>query len=233
MTRLAPLPVARAADLRARLEGISRDLQEIRRQVSALEAATDHGALSGLADDDHTQYLRTDGGRACTGTQEFDAGLSIGRSSPIVFDLAGNDWSINVTSNELHLDRTDTTGTVVLGATDATKVALQVRGDLTVGNIAYGGGTLAGRGVFLVEANASGSAGTLGLGYTNSDAVSVGGALSAIGFYGNTRAAQTTGWAVSNKTTDKTLDCDGTLDQVADVLGTLIDTLKAMNLLGA
>ncbi len=36
-------------------------------------AATDHGALTGLADDDHTQYLRTDGTRAATGSQAFSA----------------------------------------------------------------------------------------------------------------------------------------------------------------
>lgn len=42
--------------------------------ITALEsvgasALTDHGALGGLADDDHTQYLRTDGTRALTGDQ--------------------------------------------------------------------------------------------------------------------------------------------------------------------
>jgi hypothetical protein len=32
---------------------------------------SDHGTLKGLADDDHTQYLRTDGARALTGNQDF------------------------------------------------------------------------------------------------------------------------------------------------------------------
>jgi hypothetical protein len=32
---------------------------------------SDHGLLDGLADDDHTQYLRTNGARACTGIQEL------------------------------------------------------------------------------------------------------------------------------------------------------------------
>jgi len=32
---------------------------------------TDHGSLKGLSDDDHTQYLRTDGTRALTGNQDF------------------------------------------------------------------------------------------------------------------------------------------------------------------
>ena len=36
----------------------------------------DHGELSGLADDDHTQYARTDGTRNITGLQTFDAGIA-------------------------------------------------------------------------------------------------------------------------------------------------------------
>lgn len=34
-------------------------------------AVTDHGGLAGLADDDHTQYLRADGTRALTGPLSF------------------------------------------------------------------------------------------------------------------------------------------------------------------
>ena len=37
----------------------------------------DHGSLLGLADDDHTQYARTDGSRNITGRQIFDAGATI------------------------------------------------------------------------------------------------------------------------------------------------------------
>ena len=55
-----------------------------------------------------------------------------------------------------------------------------------------------------------------------------------MGFNGTAAVAQTTGWLVSNKTVDKILDCDATtLDEVADVQGTLIDILKANGLLGA
>jgi hypothetical protein len=45
---------------------------------------TDHGALSGLADDDHTQYSLVDGTRAFTGAVEIDsatAGLTVGEHS--------------------------------------------------------------------------------------------------------------------------------------------------------
>src|SRR3990167_2827590 len=33
--------------------------------------STDHGILTGLGDDDHTQYIRVDGTRAFTGNQSF------------------------------------------------------------------------------------------------------------------------------------------------------------------
>lgn len=36
-----------------------------------------HGALTGLSADDHTQYSRTDGTRAITGTQTFNAGIAV------------------------------------------------------------------------------------------------------------------------------------------------------------
>ena len=39
--------------------------------------ATDHGALTGLTDDDHPQYLRTDGGRTLTGNLAVAPGVTI------------------------------------------------------------------------------------------------------------------------------------------------------------
>ena len=42
------------------------------------------------------------------------------------------------------------------------------------------------------------------------------------------------GWAVSNKTVDRTLDCDaGDINALSDVVGTLIDDLKTKGILGA
>ena len=39
-------------------------------------------------------------------------------------------------------------------------------------------------------------------------------------------------WTITNKTEDKTLDCDcGDVNIVADVLGTLVDELKDLNVL--
>jgi len=50
----------------------------------------------------------------------------------------------------------------------------------------------------------------------------------------NVVATGSTGWTMSNVSSDKVLDADSTtLDELADVVGTLIDTLKAKGILGA
>lgn len=55
-----------------------------------------------------------------------------------------------------------------------------------------------------------------------------------IGFWNATPVIQSTGYAITNKTSDKTLDCNATsIDELADVLGTLIDDLKTYGILGA
>lgn len=55
-----------------------------------------------------------------------------------------------------------------------------------------------------------------------------------LGFWNATPVAQNTGWTTSNVTPDKALDADATtLDEVADVLCTLIEQLKTYGLLGA
>ena len=47
------------------------DVSSAALQHGPAAGVTDHGALSGLADDDHSQYLLTDGTRALTGNQDF------------------------------------------------------------------------------------------------------------------------------------------------------------------
>jgi len=55
-----------------------------------------------------------------------------------------------------------------------------------------------------------------------------------VGFYGTAPATQSTGWSATNVTTDKTFDANATtIDELADVVGTLIDTLKTMGVIGA
>lgn len=60
------------------------------------------------------------------------------------------------------------------------------------------------------------------------------GATQKLGFWNATPVVQSTGWSVSNETTDKSYDADSTtIDELADVLGTLIETLKTYGILGA
>lgn len=54
-----------------------------------------------------------------------------------------------------------------------------------------------------------------------------------LGFYGTTPVAQSAAYTVTNGTTDRSYDANSTtLDEVADVLGTLISDLQAVGLIG-
>lgn len=55
-----------------------------------------------------------------------------------------------------------------------------------------------------------------------------------VGLFAATPVAQSTGWSISNVTTDKTFDADATtIDEIADNLGTLINYLKTLGPLAA
>lgn len=55
-----------------------------------------------------------------------------------------------------------------------------------------------------------------------------------LAFFAATPSVQNTGWSVTNVTTDKVYDADATTtNELADVLGTLIDELKSKGFLGA
>jgi hypothetical protein len=54
-----------------------------------------------------------------------------------------------------------------------------------------------------------------------------------VGFFGTAPVVQDTGWTVTNETTDKVLDADvTTLNELADVVGTLIEQLKSYGIIG-
>ena len=57
------------------------------------DSAIDHGALSGLADDDHTQYILVDGTRAFTGDQSMGTNqlTSVGDPTASTIDAASDD----------------------------------------------------------------------------------------------------------------------------------------------
>jgi hypothetical protein len=55
-----------------------------------------------------------------------------------------------------------------------------------------------------------------------------------VGFYGSTGAVRSTGWTVSNVSSDKSFDASATsLNEVANVLGSLVNALKDVGLLGS
>ena len=66
--------------------------------IPAIEPLLDHGGLTGLGDDDHTQYLKTDGSRDLTGIQSYAVHPSFGDDKQLVDkkyvdDLfAGDEW---------------------------------------------------------------------------------------------------------------------------------------------
>lgn len=58
--------------------------------------------------------------------------------------------------------------------------------------------------------------------------------MGSLGFFNTLPVAQNTGWSVTNVTTDRVYDANSTsLDEIADVLGTLINQLKTYGLIGA
>lgn len=59
------------------------------------------------------------------------------------------------------------------------------------------------------------------------------GSTKKIGFFGSAPVAKPSGYTISNVAADRTFDANSTtLDEVADVLGTLIADLKALGLIG-
>ncbi len=73
-------------------------------------AVSDHGALSGLTDDDHTQYLLADGSRDLTGT------MMVTVANEIQFRNTGQSIS-SVTASELDIDGTDFVNIRIAGTT--------------------------------------------------------------------------------------------------------------------
>ena len=68
---------------------------------------------------------------------------------------------------------------------------------------------------------------------TVSTDVSLAGASGKVGFYGTTPVVQSSAYTTTNVTTDRTFNADSTtLNEMADVLGTLISDLKATGIIG-
>jgi len=109
-------------------------------EVGGGGGATDHGALTGLADDDHTQYLLTNGTRAATaldvnGDSTFDGDFAVtidtagnvqsfrvGTSSKVIFNV--NDWGVGAGLSPVQLDA----ASLNVSPSDAANLGIRVKG---------------------------------------------------------------------------------------------------------
>lgn len=110
------------------------------------------------------------------------------------------------------------------GATDAGGVASLLGGP--------GGGGAAIGGDVNIDGGVAATAGDINIGETSAAAINIGGALGAtLGFFGTAATGQSAAYTPTNVTPDRSFDADSTtLDEIADVVGTIIADLQAFGL---
>jgi len=94
--------------------------------ADASDAVSDHGNLTGLGDDDHTQYLLADGTRALTGD------LDVGSNNIINVVDADTESLTNQDYNESVNSIANATGATDIDLSLANLVEVEVDGDITV-----------------------------------------------------------------------------------------------------
>ena len=153
--------------------------------------------------------------------------VGIGTTAPTnLLSLGGESARIFWMERELTADTagntlTITAGGATSGATDKAGGALILQGGLSTGSAESG---------VTIQGCVAGAAGTADR--TQTTAIQVLG--NKLGFWAATPVVQSTGWAISNKTADKVLDCNvTTIDELADLVGTIVDTLKDYGLFAA
>ena len=209
--------------------------------------AADHGGLTGLSDDDHTQYLLADGTRALSGK------LSLSQGTTVELDITTNGVPIHLTGRA-----TGGTTESLFYADPDNSFYLYYAGDQTFRTTSSGvriTGRSGGANPILEFANTSGSR----IGYVNVNNTSGdmtienekhGGKIKVIGenasgtaqtliqadpdtgvaFNGATDVAPPT-YTPTNVTTDRTYDANSTtVAELADVVGTIIADLQANGL---
>ena len=74
-------------------------------KLTKLGGITDHGTLTGLSDDDHTQYLLIDGSRAMSGSLNMNLNeiLNFKAENVAVLPSAGNQGRIVYLTSDTHL----------------------------------------------------------------------------------------------------------------------------------
>lgn len=100
-------------------------------------SAIDHGALAGLSDDDHTQYLLVDGTRAMSGALDMGTNAVTNASNgtfsgTIASALTDTDQVQNKDYNESINTQTATTGTVTIDLSTANYHEIEADGDITI-----------------------------------------------------------------------------------------------------
>jgi len=94
-------------------------------------------------------------------------------------------------------------------------------------------GATAGDATLDIDASSTNGTALIDIGGTNADNVSVGRSAGNLGFYGATPVAKAAAYTPTNVSTDRSYNANATtLDEVADVLGTLIGDLQALGLIG-
>lgn len=194
----------------------------------------DHGALSGLTDDDHNQYVLNTGDTV-TGAVVIDGsadaiqlriqGNATQTNSLLVLeDSAGND-QVTVSNDGATVINEEGNDADFRVESDTDVNALYV--DASANTVQVGAATASDSAKFYVSGKISAS----GAVEVNGDLLHDG---TNIRFHAGTGAAQSTGWSVTNVTPDKSFDANSTsIDEIADVLGTLITHLLTRGDLGA
>lgn len=159
-----------------------------------------------------------------TGVSEFTEGALFGTTLTIdTGSITDSTGAISFGNENLTTTGTVTADTVV--ATNATTGQSLIKSGLAVNTL--GNGTAADD--FVASTNNVASALLVD---ASEDAVGINGTK--VGFFGASPSVQSTGWAVTNEASDKVYDADATtVDELADVLGTLIEELKSKGLVGA
>lgn len=134
-------------------------------QVAAIIGATlDHGALAGLGDDDHTQYLLADGSRAgaTSGAQTLTRGLRVGDGTTTLDYIATNQsggatashFVMQHAGSNIWRFRTTSSGSFLLTNTaGANPFSFTQGGDATFTNTVNFTGTIAGTGGTITTAD--------------------------------------------------------------------------------
>lgn len=128
---------------------VHRDISELRAAINKAPITADHGALSGLGDDDHPQYGALAQDELVTGIWTFD--------NYVYLDNSANQIQTHSTgSGTLIIERNGLSGTLEIGSASGAELDMTLYGQLVVnhditgtGGMTVAGGSTAGAGLAL------------------------------------------------------------------------------------